>query len=101
MIDPITKVICSWFADKEFIVDSYSFEVAEEQYTYSFIEKKALDNITEVLTYCKVRNNKKNGDNIYHDESYKPKVYKATIEYDYTLPTFKLTKSGTITMTIK
>lgn len=101
VIDPITKVICSWFADKEFIVDSYSFEVAEEQYTYSFIEKKALDNITEVLTYTKVRNNKKNGDNIYHDESYKPKVYKATIEYDYTLPTFKLTKSGNITMTIK
>lgn len=101
VIDPITKVICSWFADKEFIVDSYSYEVAEEQYTYSFIEKKSLDNITEVLTYSKVRNNKKNGDNIYHDESYKPKVYKATIEYDYTLPTFKLTKSGTITMTIK
>lgn len=100
-IPPYKKVIYSWFADKEFIVDSYSFEVAEDQYNYSFIEKKPLDGITEVLTYSKVRNKKKNGDNIYHDESYQPKRYRTAIEYDYTLPSFRLTRSGTITMSIK
>ena len=100
-IPPYKKVIYSWFADKEFIVDSYSYEVAEDQYTYSLVEKKPLDDITEVLTYSKVRNKKKNGDNIYHDESYQPKRYRTAIEYDYTLPTFRLTKSGTITMSIK
>ena len=100
-LHPTTHIKYHWFRDKTFIINSYSFEVADNSFIYSFIEKKPLLDIDEVLVRSKIRNTKKNGDLIYHDENFKPKQYEARVIVEEHKPTnFKINNKGNIIMTI-
>lgn len=68
-----STITSSWFADKKFIVTSYTFDPQQMNYTYTFLELKDISTFQPIVKKDKERKQKRNGDLIYHDDNNKPK----------------------------
>lgn len=72
-IDFNSIITSSWFPDKKFIVTSYTFDPQQMNYTYTFVELKDITTFQPIVKKDKNRNQKRNGDLIYHEDNNKPK----------------------------
>lgn len=97
-----SSIRSSWFADKKFIVTSYTFEPQQMNYTYTFVELKDISTIQPIVKKDKERKQKRNGDLISHEKN-SPRP----VEHNFNLdvlnnikPTNFTLNNGNIIMTI-
>lgn len=101
-IDFNSIITSSWFPDKKFIVTSYTFDPQQMNYTYTFVELKDITTFQPIVKKDKNRNQKRNGDLIYHEDN-NPRHVRTTFNSDIInlKPTaFKLNNNGHIIMTL-
>lgn len=98
-----STITSSWFANKKFIVTSYTFEPQQINYTYTFVELKDISTIQPIVKKDKERKQKRNGDLIYHENN-SPRQANHNFNLDVLnniKPTnFTLNNNGEIIMTI-
>ena len=98
-----STITSSWFADKKFIITSYTFEPQQMNYTYTFVELKDISTIQPIVKKDKERKQKRNGDLIFHENN-SPRQANHNFNLDVLnniKPTnFTLDNNGNIIMTI-
>lgn len=98
-----STITSSWFADKKFIISSYTFEPQQMNYTYTFVELKDISTIQPIVKKDKERKQKRNGDLVLHKDNNKPKHIITNFNADILnlKPTnFTLDNKGEIIMTL-
>lgn len=100
-IDFNSIITSSWFPDKKFIVTSYTFDPQQMNYTYTFVELKDISTFQPIVKKDKNRNQKRNGDLIYHEDN-NPRHVRTTFNSDIIniKPTNFTLNKGHIIMTL-
>lgn len=100
-IDFNSIITSSWFPDKKFIITSYTQEPQQMNYTYNFVELKDITTFQPIVKKDKNRNQKRNGDLIYHEDN-NPRHVRTTFNSDIIniKPTNFTLNKGHIIMTL-
>lgn len=100
-IDFNSIITSSWFPDKKFIVTSYTHDPQQMNYTYTFVELKDISTFQPIVKKDKNRNQKRNGDLIYHEDN-NPRHVRTTFNSDIIniKPTNFTLNKGHIIMTL-
>lgn len=100
-IDFNSIITSSWFPDKKFIITSYTQDPQQMNYTYTFVELKDISTFQPIVKKDKNRNQKRNGDLIYHEDN-NPRHVRTTFNSDIIniKPTNFTLNKGHIIMTL-